>query len=246
MGARWILAIDLGNGGPKVAVVSLEGEVRRTAMRPVHVCVGLDGAATQNATEWWDELRAAAREAIVGAGADSDQLHAIAITGQWASSVPVGADNEPVGDVLLWSDTRARDLTRAVIGGPVTISGFAPRKVLPFIRLTGGATFQVVIDPKKADAIFTDRIGTGFEKSLQDLVAPPKAKDDGKLASADFTQATSQSFSRGKGSLFLVDRQSHVVVWSIYAKPKNNESEELNRLAAKIADQLGKDRAAKK
>ena len=32
----------------------------------------------------------------------------------------------------------------------------------------------------------------------------------------------------------------------IYAKPKNNDSEELNRLAAKIADQLGKDRAAKK
>jgi hypothetical protein len=114
------------------------------------------------------------------------------------------------------------------------------------IRLSGGATFQVVTDPKKADAIFTDRIGTGFEKSLQDLVAPPKTKDDGKLASADFTQATSQSFSKGKGSLFLVDRQSHVVVWSIYAKPKNNESEELNRLAAKIADQLGKDRAAKK
>ena len=39
MGARWILAIDLGNGGPKVAVVSLEGEVRRTAMRPVHLYV---------------------------------------------------------------------------------------------------------------------------------------------------------------------------------------------------------------
>src|ERR1035438_1342682 len=96
------------------------------------------------------------------------------------------------------------------------------------IRLTSGATFQVVTDPKKADAIFTDRIGTGFEKTLQDMTAPPK-KEDGKLASADFTQATSQSFARGKGSLFLVDRQSHVVVWSIYAKPKNNDSEELNR-----------------
>ena len=113
------------------------------------------------------------------------------------------------------------------------------------IRLTSGGTLQVVTDPKKADAIFTDRIGTGFEKTLQDMTAPPKNKDDGKLASADFTQGTSQGF-RGKGSLFLVDRQSHVVVWSIYAKPKNNESEELNRLATKIADQFGKDRAGKK
>ena len=38
---------------------------------------------------------------------------------------------EPVGEVLLWADTRARDLAREVIGGPVSISGFAPQKVLP-------------------------------------------------------------------------------------------------------------------
>ena len=101
--------------------------------------VGLDGAATQDAVEWWTELREAAREAIAGADADRDELHAVAITGQWASSVPVGADGEPVGEVLLWADTRARDLAREVIGGPVSIGGFAPHKVLPFIRITGGA-----------------------------------------------------------------------------------------------------------
>ena len=31
-GERWILAVDLGNGGPKVAVVGLDGEVRCTAI----------------------------------------------------------------------------------------------------------------------------------------------------------------------------------------------------------------------
>ena len=101
--------------------------------------IGLDGAATQDATEWWGELLEAAREAIEGAGADRDALHAVAITGQWASTVPVGADGEPVGAVLLWADTRARDLSREVIGGPVSVSGFAPHKVLPFVRITGGA-----------------------------------------------------------------------------------------------------------
>jgi len=58
----WILAVDLGNGGPKVAVVSLDGEVLRVAFRPVRTRIGLDGAATQDAVEWWTELRAAARE----------------------------------------------------------------------------------------------------------------------------------------------------------------------------------------
>ena len=121
-GGRWILAIDLGNGGPKVAVVGLDGEVRRTASRAVSVHVGLDGAATQDATEWWSALLAASAEVVEVSGVDREALHAVAITGQWGSTVPVGADGTPVGEVLLWADTRARDLVRDVIGGPVNVS----------------------------------------------------------------------------------------------------------------------------
>ncbi len=43
-----------------------------SAMRPVRAHVGLDGAATQDAVEWWAGLREAAREAIDGADADRD------------------------------------------------------------------------------------------------------------------------------------------------------------------------------
>ena len=158
MGERWILAIDHGNGGPKVAVCSLEGEVLRTAMRNVHVRVGRDGAATQDAVEWWVTLLEAAREAIAAANAGPADLHAVAITGQWASSVPVGADGQPVGDVLLWSDTRARELAREVIGGPLNIGGFAPQKALPFIRLTGGAPSPSGADPTGHSLLLQERL----------------------------------------------------------------------------------------
>jgi xylulokinase len=147
MGERWILAVDLGNGGPKVAVVSLEGEVRRTALRPVSVHIGLDGSATQDASEWWERLLEAVREVIEEAQADRDALHAVAITGQWASTVPVGADGEPSGLVLLWADSRARPLVREVVGGPVSVGGYAPQKVLPFVRTTGGAPSPSGADP---------------------------------------------------------------------------------------------------
>ena len=165
MGARWILAIDLGNGGPKVAVVSLEGEVLRVAMRPVHLNVGLDGTATQDATEWWSGLLEAAREAIEGAGADREELHAVAITGQWGSSVPVGADGQPVGDVILWADTRARDLSSELIGGPVNIGGFAPHKVLPFVRITGGAPTPSGADPTGHSLLLRERLPEVYAKT---------------------------------------------------------------------------------
>jgi hypothetical protein len=113
------------------------------------------------------------------------------------------------------------------------------------IRLTTGGGMQVVTDPQKADAIFTDRIGANFEQSMQDMYGEKK-KSDGKLSSDDFAKPTSQPGSRGKGSLFLVDRQSRVVLWSTYAKPKSTDADEMNHLATKIAEQLGKDRTGKK
>src|SRR5450631_715542 len=36
-------------------------------------------------------------------------------------------------------------------------------------RLTAGSVIQVVTDPHKADAVFTDHVGEAFEKSLDDL-----------------------------------------------------------------------------
>ena len=175
MGDRWILAVDLGNGGPKVAVVGLDGEVRRTAMRPVRVHIGLDGAATQDATEWWGGLVDATREAIDAAGADPSALHAVGITGQWGSSVPVDVHGEPAGDVLLWADTRARDLVRQVIGGPVSVSGIAPHKALPYVRVTGGAPSPSGADPTGHSLLLRERLAEVYARTATIL------EPDGRL-----------------------------------------------------------------
>jgi len=144
---RWVLAVDLGTGGPKVAVVDLGGAILATAVRAVHLTVSLDGEASQDADEWWTSLLEGAREAIAAAEVDPGSLHAVAITGQYGSTVPVGADGSVVGPALLWADSRARDLVRPVIGGPVNVGGYAPHKVLPFIRVTGGAPSPNGADP---------------------------------------------------------------------------------------------------
>jgi xylulokinase len=143
----WVLAIDLGNGGPKVGVVDCDDRLLAVAFRPSAVHIGLDGAATQDADEWWDLLLDAAREAIVAAGVSGDGLHAVGITGQYASTVPVDADGNPVGEVLLWADTRAGKYSKETIGGPITYEGFAPQRVIPWIRKTGGAPTPSGADP---------------------------------------------------------------------------------------------------
>lgn len=179
-------------------------------------------------------------------------------------------------------------------------------------RLTSLGVFQVVTDPKKADAIFTDRIGEAFESRQDELFpqkpirpasdetappAPPEAAAHaqppqalGNPAPQPPTPATPapaapatappstpaavppsaekqpasqppqqkaaasqpekqgelqgeravplSAFHRAKGTFFLVDPHTRLVLWSIYAQPKDASPVELDRTAGQIASRI--------
>src|SRR5664280_1576281 len=42
-------------------------------------------------------------------------------------------------------------------------------------RLTSDHVFQIVTDPKLADAVFTDQIGEGFQAKLEEMFPPPES-----------------------------------------------------------------------
>ncbi len=111
------------------------------------------------------------------------------------------------------------------------------------VRLTEHSLFQVVTDPAKADAVFTDRIGSSFEDTLKTLVAHPKDKQ--QTTDDTYQRPTMSPLSRGKGSLFLVDRKTGNVIWSLYEEPVRTASVDMSRLAQRIATKLSKDIKAK-
>lgn len=110
-------------------------------------------------------------------------------------------------------------------------------------RLTELGLFQVVADPQKADGIFTDKIGMALEQKLDELYPPetPKKSED---EAADDRTAPGQrvgGFSRGRGSIFLVDRRTRNVVWSMYAPVRGGMPDQVNSRAKSIVDHLRKD-----
>ena len=120
-------------------------------------------------------------------------------------------------------------------------------------RLTRDHVFLVVSDPKLADAVFTEQLGTSFEYKLNHIVPPqpppapaagtPTAPATGTpLASsqpaAQDAEPKASSFSRARGTVFLVDPKSKQVLWSIYERPKNTSPHELDRTAKKVAGHL--------
>jgi len=111
------------------------------------------------------------------------------------------------------------------------------------LRLTSEGVLQVVTDPKKADAIFTDGIGARFEESFATLFDSGK-KDKGekgdKVGEVDFAHPAMRPLSGSRGVIFLVDRNTRDVVWSTFERPRSSQAEDLNHAAAKIVDRLAK------
>jgi len=120
-------------------------------------------------------------------------------------------------------------------------------------RLTNEHIFQVVTDPKLADAIFTDRIGTAFEDKLAEILPPPgpakASKETSGQASSLVSEPanklsdplTSSTFGRAKGMVFLVNPKSKQVVWSAYQPPKDTSAGQMERAASHIVTRLKRD-----
>lgn len=142
-----VLAVDLGTGGPKTAVVSLSGEVIGSIHTRVEPTVGIDGSATQDPNSWWDAIVAGTAELSASFPESMKKLVAVAVTGQWGSTVPVDSSGHAVGDAILWMDSRGGKLAARLLGGRVSIEGFAPRKVFEWIRRSGGAPSTDGKDP---------------------------------------------------------------------------------------------------
>jgi len=143
----WILAVDLGTGGPKTGAVSLDGRVLACAVSAVETKYLPGGGAVQDAHEWWREIASGVRATLGASGVDARELIGVGITGQWGSTVPVGHDGNPVGPCLLWADTRGGRFSARALGGPLSVFGYTPANIVQWMRLTGGAPSPHGADP---------------------------------------------------------------------------------------------------
>ena len=139
------LSIDLGTGGPKIGLVSLDGEVLAYELHAVETTYTSEGGATQDPALWWTLIGDTTRRLMSRADVSKDRVKAVAVTGQYASTVPVDVNGEPTGPCSMWLDMRGREFARKAIGGP--IEGYNPRKILPFVRKSGGGPSPSGADP---------------------------------------------------------------------------------------------------
>jgi len=104
----YILSIDLGTSGLKVALVGESGDLAATATRAVCTKMLPPDGAEQDANEIWAAVVSAAKEVLGAAGGAVDTVAGVSCDSQYFSVVPVDRDARPTMNLILWMDRRGR------------------------------------------------------------------------------------------------------------------------------------------
>ncbi len=142
---EYVLAIDLGTSGPKVALVGSDGTINGGTFEPIDLILLPTGGAEQDTDQWWTAITTATRRVVTSH--PDIPIAAISATTQWSGTVAVDSDGEAIGNAIIWMDTRGASHIDDLITGPVRFEGYDVRKARRWIQLTGGAPTRAGKDP---------------------------------------------------------------------------------------------------
>ena len=133
-----VLAVDLGTGGPKVALLGATGRIAAHAFQAVGIHLTEDGGAEQSTDEWWAAVVTAARQCLSDSDLTPDDVVGVGCTSQWSGTVAVDAEGRAIGPAITWLDSRGARAVRDTVRGAVNLQGYSPSKLTRWVRKTGG------------------------------------------------------------------------------------------------------------
>ncbi|RPJ26840.1 MAG: xylulose kinase [Chloroflexi bacterium] len=146
-GDKFILAIDLGTSGPKVALFSTQGELVGSEFEETQLILLPDGGAEQSPGEWWLAIQKAIRRLLARGLVRNEEIIAIAFTGQWSGTVPVDEAGNALSNAIIWMDSRGSPYVQQIVSGPLQIQGYGLGKLLKWIQISGGIPANAGKDP---------------------------------------------------------------------------------------------------
>ena len=135
----YILAFDLGTSGLKLAVTTPRGEIVGTVVEPYPLHLLGDGGAEQDPEDWWRAVVRGTRHVLASSGVDASRVVGVGCSAQWSGTVPVDRDGRPLMRALIWMDSRGAEQVRRITGGFPSLQGYELRKLVTWIRRSGGA-----------------------------------------------------------------------------------------------------------
>ena len=135
---KYVLTIDLGTSGPKVAVYSMAGEIVAHTKTETAVTLLPGGGAEQDPHEWWQAIKTAVCQVLAQEVVAVSDIVAIGCTSQWSGTVAVDEQGQPLMNAIIWMDARGAAYAKEITSGLIQVEGYGLDKILPWVRLTGG------------------------------------------------------------------------------------------------------------
>ncbi len=167
--APQVLAIDLGTSGMKAALVAADGTVTGWAERPVPLRVLPGGGAEQDPQQWW--------KALAEVAADLGRCHpehlravtTVCASTQGEGTIAVDARGEPLTACISWLDMRGAASLRKQFGGFPSYGGMSVRRMVRWLRLTGGMPSVAGKDPASHMLLVRDAMPEVYERTASFL-----------------------------------------------------------------------------
>ncbi|UCD85742.1 MAG: FGGY-family carbohydrate kinase [Deltaproteobacteria bacterium] len=137
-GEKYILAIDHGTSGVKVALMSTRGVLAGFEYEKTPIYFLPDGGAEQDPGDWERALVNASRRLMAQGLVPVDRIAAVCCSSTFSSTVAVDEGGNHLMNSLTWMDSRGAPYIKEVVKGFPSIEGYGLFNILPWIRRTGG------------------------------------------------------------------------------------------------------------
>ncbi len=144
-----ILTIDSGTTSCKAGFVSPYGEVLAwvKSERSAPLLLLPKGGAEQNPEECWNVIKTTIHRLREEFPIPPERIAALAITAPWSTTVPVDKEGKPIGNTIMWMDTRGAPYVKEITRGFINFQGYGIDKIFTWVRLTGGIPTHAGKDP---------------------------------------------------------------------------------------------------
>ena len=112
-----IIAYDLGTGGVKASLYSVDGSCQASTFEPYQTIYPNAGWHEQRPEDWWKAVVSATRTLMDAKANSPADVDCLAISGQSLAVIPLDAGGSLLRDSIpIWSDTRATGQTAEFFG----------------------------------------------------------------------------------------------------------------------------------
>lgn len=103
----YLLGIDVGTSSTKSVIVDAHGRVLAVASQGHPTLTPAPGYQEQRAEDWWSGVCATVHAVLAEAHVDPAAIAGISFSAQGCACQPIDRAGQPLGNALIWTDTRA-------------------------------------------------------------------------------------------------------------------------------------------